>query len=164
MLAAIRISGSRRVESWTGPGRSRSIAPQLVMGLLIIVVGVLFTLENLGFIDAARLPTVLAGGPHRGRAHEAVAGGRGGARCTDCIFFFAGVWLLLESMSIVSISLWDLWPVLLIFAGGSMVWRGITVLPGERARCRHPLDRQRRGGARRASTAATTRERSAAAI
>jgi hypothetical protein len=36
------------------------------------------------------------------------------------------VWLLLESMAIVTVRLWDLWPMLLVLIGGSMVWRGMT--------------------------------------
>ena len=108
-----------------GPGRSRSIAPQFVMGVLIIVVGVLFTLENLGFIEAASYlrfwpVALIAVG-----LMKLWSGGRGGP-LHGLLFFFAGVWLLLESMSIVTISLWALWPVLLIIAGGSMVWRGIN--------------------------------------
>ena len=95
-----------------GPGRSRSIAPQFVMGVLIIVVGVLFTLENLGFIEAASYlrfwpVALIAVG-----LMKLWSGGRGGP-LHGLLFFFAGVWLLLESMSIVTISLWALWPVLL---------------------------------------------------
>src|SRR5882672_1904489 len=108
-----------------GPGRPRSFAPQFVMGVLISVVGVLFTLDNLGFIEAG---TYLRFWPVALIAVGLMklwSGGRG-ASLHGLIFFFAGVWLLLESLSIVTISLWALWPVLLIIAGGSMVWRGIN--------------------------------------
>ena len=110
-----------------GPGRSRSIAPQFVMGVLIIVVGVLFTLENLGFIEAASYlrfwpVALIAVG-----LMKLWSGGRGGP-LHGLLFFFAGVWLLLESMSIVSISLWALWPVLLIVAGAgsAVLWHGFA--------------------------------------
>jgi len=95
------------------------------MGVLISVVGVLFTLDNLGFIEAG---TYLRFWPVALIAVGLMklwSGGRG-ASLHGLIFFFAGVWLLLESLSIVTISLWALWPVLLIIAGGSMVWRGIN--------------------------------------
>lgn len=108
-----------------GPGRPRSIAPQFVMGVLIIVVGVLFTLENLGYIEAGAYlrfwPVVLMAVG----LMKLWSGGRS-ASLHGLLFFFAGVWLLLQAMSIVTISLWNLWPVLLIVAGASLVWRGIS--------------------------------------
>ena len=102
----------------------RSIAPQLVIGIVIIVVGVLFTLDNLGFIEADVYlrfwPVILIAVG----LMKLWAGGRG-ASLPGLLLFFAGVWLLLQSMAIVTISLWSLWPVLLIVAGGSMIWRGV---------------------------------------
>ena len=98
MRAAVRISGSRRVDHGR-PGRPRSIAPQLVMGLLIIVVGVLFTLENLGLLEARDYLRILAGGPHRGRAHETVAGGSGGAGCTAALRLRGRLAACCESMA-----------------------------------------------------------------
>ena len=146
-----------------GPGRSRSITPQFVMGVLIIVVGVVFTLENLGFIEAASYlrfwpVALIAVG-----LMKLWSGGRGGP-LHGLLFFFAGVWLLLESMSIVSISLWALWPVLLIVAGGSMVWKGINGPAWQRDGFRHPLDGERGGGPRRLNRAQQFARRSAAAI
>jgi predicted membrane protein len=102
----------------------RSIAPQFVMGIVIIVVGVLFTLDNLGFIEAEAYlrywPVILIAVG----LMKLWAGGRG-ASFPGLLFAFVGVWLLLQSMAIVTISLWSLWPVLLILAGGSMIWRGV---------------------------------------
>jgi predicted membrane protein len=106
------------------PGRHRSIAPQLVIGLLIIVIGVLFTAENLGFIEA---DAYLQYWPVALMAIGLMKLWSGGRRATfpGLLFFFIGLWLLLQTMAIVTVSLWSLWPVLLIVAGGSMVWRGI---------------------------------------
>jgi predicted membrane protein len=106
------------------PQPARPIAPQLVMGVLIVVVGLLFTLENVGVIDG-----------HDYLRYWPVAliavgllklwQGTGGAVFGGFIFVFAGVWLLLQGMGIVAVSLWNLWPMLLVFAGASMVWRGM---------------------------------------
>jgi predicted membrane protein len=111
--------------------RRRSVAPQLVMGLLIVVVGVLFTLENLGYIEADAYLRYWPVGLLAIGLMKLWAGGRG-ATFPGLLFFFAGVWLLLQSMSIVTISLWSLWPMLLILAGGSMIWRGINGPASER--------------------------------
>ena len=104
---------------------TRSIAPQLVMGLLIIVIGVLFTLDNLGFIEAEAYLRFWPAGLIAIGLMKLWSGGRG-ASVPGLLFLFAGVWLLLQAMEIVTVSLWNLWPVLLIVAGGSMVWRGIN--------------------------------------
>jgi predicted membrane protein len=107
-----------------GPGRPRSIAPQFVMGVLIIVVGVLFTLENLGFIEADAYLRYWPVGLIAVGLLKLWSGGRG-ATFPGLLFLFGGTWLLLQAMAIVDISLWSLWPVLLILAGASMVWRGV---------------------------------------
>ena len=108
-----------------GLSRSRSIAPQLVMGLLIIVIGVLFTLDNLGFIEAEAYLRFWPAGLIAIGLMKLWSGGRG-ASFPGLLFVLVGVWLLLQAMEIVTVSLWSLWPVLLILAGGSMVWRGIN--------------------------------------
>jgi predicted membrane protein len=115
-----------------GAQRRRQIAPQLVMGALIVVIGLLFTLENLGFLDPEQYlrywpAALIAVGLlqlWQGRARRVVSGS---------IFTFAGVWLLLQGMGMVTVSLWSLWPLLLVFAGASMVWRGVYGRGPERA-------------------------------
>ena len=108
------------------PGRTRPIAPQLVMGLLVIAIGVLFTLENLGMIEAHEyfrywpVALIVVGLLKLWQA------GSGGGTLIGAGFVFAGVWLVLESMALVTVSLWDLWPIILVLVGGSMVWRGVT--------------------------------------
>ena len=106
------------------PAQHRSIAPQLVMGLLIIVIGVLFTAENLGFIEADAYLQYWPAGLMAVGLMKLWSGGRR-ATFPGLLFFFIGLWLLLQTMAIVTVSLWSLWPVLLIVAGGSMVWRGV---------------------------------------
>ncbi len=107
------------------PGRTRPIAPQLVMGLLVIAVGLLFTLENLGVVDAHEYLRYWPVGLIAVGLLKLWQTGSGGGILAGSVFVFAGVWLLLQSMAIVSISLWDLWPMLLVLVGGSMVWRGM---------------------------------------
>jgi predicted membrane protein len=105
------------------PDHRRAIVPQLVIGLLIIMAGVLFTLENVGVLDAQEYLRYWPAGLIAVGLVK-LWQGRGGA-VGGFIFVFAGAWLLLQSMDIVRISLWNLWPLLLVFAGASMVWRGM---------------------------------------
>src|ERR1044072_4590918 len=115
--------GSRRAEM-NAPGRPRAIAPQFVMGLLIIIVGVLFTLDNLGLIEADAYLRYWPVGLMAIGLMKLWSGGRG-ATFPGLLFLFIGTWLLLQTLAVVDINLWSLWPVLLIFAGASMVWRGM---------------------------------------
>ena len=98
------------------------------MGLLIIVVGVLFTLQNVGVLDAREylhywpLGLIAIGGLKLWQR-------RSGGAFAGLLFITAGAWLLLESLEIVTVSLWELWPVLLVFFGASMVWRGVHGRP-----------------------------------
>lgn len=106
------------------PERTRSIAPQLVIGLVISVIGVLFTLENIGLVDAHDYLRFWPSGLIAIGLIKLWQGG-GSGTFMGSIFVFAGAWLLLESMGIVTMSLWNLWPMLFVFVGGSMVWRGL---------------------------------------
>jgi predicted membrane protein len=111
------------------PERGRAIVPQLVIGVLIIAAGILFTLENVGLLDAQQYlrywpaTLIVVGLVKLWQARGGVSSG--------FIFVFAGVWLLLQSMDIVTISLWNFWPLLLVVAGGSMVWRGLSGQRGD---------------------------------
>src|SRR4051812_12016276 len=115
-----------------GPRPVRPIAPQLVMGLLIIAVGILFTLENLGVVEARDYFRYWPAGLIAVGLLK-LWSGSGGAVFGGFVFVFAGSWLLLETLGIVSISLWNLWPVLLVLGGATMVWRGMNCRRDDRA-------------------------------
>ena len=100
---------------------------QLVVGLLVIAVGLLFTLDNLGFADAREVlrywpaGVMLVGLMKLWDSREGRGGGFGGLMIT-----LVGLWLLLEATVDIRISLADLWPMILVFFGAYMVWRGLT--------------------------------------
>jgi len=117
----------------TGLERGKPITAQLLMGLLVIVVGVLFTLQNLGVLDAGEylrywpVGLIAIGGLKLSQCRS------GGGVFAGLLFITAGAWLMLESLEIVTVRLWDLWPVLLVFFGASMVWRGMHGRPESRS-------------------------------
>lgn len=106
--------------------RQPTITPHVVLGVLIIVVGVLFTLDNLGIVHADRYlrfwPAVLVIVGLLKLAHARDTGGTFGG----FLITIAGVWLLLEQTALVRVSFWDLWPMLLVFFGAYLVWQGAT--------------------------------------
>lgn len=105
--------------------RSPRVTPQLLMGLIIIAIGAIFTLNNLGVVDARHyvrywpVALILVGvlKVSQSRCGTGVFGGS--------LFILVGVWLLLESFGLVTINVFDLWPLLFVFFGASLIWRGL---------------------------------------
>jgi predicted membrane protein len=101
--------------------------PQLFVGLIVIVVGVVMTLDNLEMIDAAKylrfwpLALVVLGLLKIWHSREGVGGAFGGF-----VFVVAGAWLLLEQTALVRVSFWDMWPALLVAFGVFLVWQGMS--------------------------------------
>jgi predicted membrane protein len=98
--------------------------PQLLMGLFIVIVGIVFTLDNLGMAEAERYVRywplgLIAVGSLK------VWQSRGGGAFVGLLFIIAGTWLLLESLDIVNVPFWRMWPLLLVLFGASMIWQGV---------------------------------------
>ena len=97
--------------------------PQVVLGLIIIAIGVLFTLDNLGVLYAHDYfrywPALLI---LYGIVKMIQPQGRPG-RFFGLVVTFIGAALLLDRLYILSFSLWDFWPLLIVAIGLSMIWR-----------------------------------------
>jgi predicted membrane protein len=103
--------------------------PQLVMGLIVLVLGVVFLLDNLGFPAArgalAYWPAILIliGGGKLVRA-QSVPDAVGGS-----VWTLAGTWLLLNNMGLIDRSFWSAlrtyWPLILVAVGLSILWRAM---------------------------------------
>jgi hypothetical protein len=104
---------------------ARPMAAQLIVGLTIVAAGILFTLDNLGFLDARDflrfwpIAIIATGAVNISAARDL------SARLFGVFFAFVGVWMLLGSLGIIHARLWDLWPLVLVFFGGSLVLRGL---------------------------------------
>ena len=111
---------------WMGVGfvaHARSVTAQIVFGVLVIVLGALFTLDNLGIVEAGLIlrfwPVVpLVYGLFR----------LTGLYCCQnttvgLIFTLGGALLLLHGLHLIALDPWDLWPVVLIALGVSLVSR-----------------------------------------
>ena len=109
------------------PDASFRFTPQLFVGIIVIVVGVLMTLDNLQVLDAARYlrfwPTglIALGLIKVWNSRDGMGGAFGGF-----IFVVIGTWLLLEQTALVRVSFWDIWPALLVFFGLFLVWQGLS--------------------------------------
>ena len=92
--------------------------------MIVIILGILFTLDNLNVIDAtdylqywpAGLIAVGLLKLWQVRAGQGVVGG----------LFLVGLgsWMLLERIVAIRIRIHDVWPLFFVFLGGYMVWKG----------------------------------------
>jgi predicted membrane protein len=102
-------------------GSSRH-TPRITLGIAAIIAGLLLTLRNLeipGMDDVLEFwPLVLVALGLTMALRPRGVPGRGMGLCLAVV----GAWLLLRNLGIVRGSLWDLWPLFLVFAGGSLVW------------------------------------------
>jgi predicted membrane protein len=101
--------------------------PQLFVGLLVSLVGVVMTLDNLQVLEAERYlrfwpAAVIALGLLKvWSSRDGVGGAFGGF-----MFVAIGTWLLLEQTALIRVSLWEMWPALLVFCGLFLVWQGVS--------------------------------------
>ena len=97
---------------------------RLVVGMIAIILGVLFTLDNLGVIEVGNYMrfwplALVAFGMAVFLESEKVAG-----RFAGGIVVLAGGLLLLNNIGIIRFRIWHFWPVVLILLGISIIWRG----------------------------------------
>ncbi len=119
---------------------SMKITPRLIVGLTIVTLGLIFTLDNLGAIDAGNAldywPLALVA---VGLAKLADAP-RTKAWISGSLWVFVGGWWTLWNLGLVEPHVLDLWPILLIVFGLSLVRRAIW------SPNRGASDGRRRGG------------------
>lgn len=102
------------------------LSPQLVLGLLVIVVGIIFTLDNFGYIYADKFLRFWPLGLMAiGVAKIAQANSSPG-RLAGFVFLLGGALLLLDSLSEGDFDPFRYWPLILIFIGGLLVWQALT--------------------------------------
>ena len=114
-------------EQFSASDRRPRLTPQIILGVMAIAVGVLLTLDNLGHLDAGYyigfwpVGLIALGIAKLRQSRERTSGGLAGF-----ILAGAGTWLVLEQASVVRFSVLDMWPALLVAAGGFLVRQGLT--------------------------------------
>lgn len=99
---------------------SRRLGP-LAPGLLVITLGVVFLLDNLGFVRTWEVlrfwPVILiaAGVKYLWEARDR------GAAVSGTLLAAAGGLLLLDNLYVIDVDLWDLWPLILVAIGFRML-------------------------------------------
>jgi hypothetical protein len=101
------------------------ITSQVVFGLALVAAGILFTLDNLEIIDARdyfRFWPVVFVGVGAVKLWNATRGGQGWF--SGLFFLGLGSWMLLNRIIYFRFSPREFFPMLLVFLGGYLVWRG----------------------------------------
>jgi predicted membrane protein len=105
--------------------------PRLLIGLSIAAAGILFTLDNLRIIRVGDvlgywpLVLVLIG------IAQIVQSRTWGGYLWGLVLVFTGFWIMGESLGFVTMSIWRLWPLLLVLLGGSIVRRAFSAPTAE---------------------------------
>ena len=108
--------------------RDRNFAPhpRLVFGLLLILVGGLFLLDELDVMDVGNIfefwPLILIIVGVTIAAQPGETSNRG----FGIFLLVAGSWLQLEELDLIDVSFWDAWPILLILVGGWLILSGLS--------------------------------------
>src|SRR5689334_9900536 len=107
------------------PGTRIPFSGRLLFGAVLLTLGTLWTLDNLGVMDADQIlrwwPVFLMGfGITR---ILGILGPR--SVVSGTIFTAIGFWMLLREFDIVHVSIFRLWPMFLIFLGAALVWRSM---------------------------------------
>jgi predicted membrane protein len=95
---------------------------QLVIGLLITFLGVIFTLGNLDLMDSYEIArfwpiALIALG-----LYIAATGGELPGRFTGILVCVVGFLLLSNNLGYLHLGFWDFWPLILVLVGVNMVW------------------------------------------
>jgi hypothetical protein len=111
------------------PSQSFRITPQLVIGLLVVFVGVVFTLDELGIAPATSYlrywpSAIIAVGVAKLLQARDGNGAFGGLLLT-----ILGIWLQGEELDLLHINLRQVWPIGLVLFGVYLVWQGLTKRP-----------------------------------
>jgi predicted membrane protein len=116
-----------------GPGHSHQalISARLVVGIVIVCIGAILLADNLGWFDARYVlrnlwPLALvAVGVTMVRSPD-----HRRSRSWGWVLITVGTWIFLDRIGWIHVSLWNLLlPGLLLFVGGTLVWRAINGPP-----------------------------------
>ena len=96
---------------------------QIILGLFIIILGLLYTLENVGVLyahDFLRFWPILLVlyGISRVVQCETVS-----QKGWGIFWIVVGSFMVLDRLDLIYFSVWDLWPLILVLLGISLIWR-----------------------------------------
>jgi hypothetical protein len=101
------------------------ITPQLVFGLVVIFIGVVFAMDRMGIAPASNYLRYWPSALVAIGVIKLLQARDGGGAFAGLIFTIVGAWLQAEELDLLRINLFDLWPLALVLFGGYLVWQGL---------------------------------------
>jgi predicted membrane protein len=103
---------------------SAPASPRLILGLIIIAIGASILADNLGWISARYVLRILWPLAVVGIGLSMTRDTAPRRRTWGVVIIIVGVWNLLDNLGWLHINFWQLlFPVCLLFLGGTLVWR-----------------------------------------
>ena len=100
-----------------------------VFGVILIVLGTIFILDNLGYVDAFRIwdywPVILIGFGLASLIAPKDAGDSAGGAVMTAV----GTFFLLRKLDVIDWRIRDVWPAFLVLAGVALIARALTERP-----------------------------------
>ncbi len=106
--------------------RRRDPGVQLVLGLAIVIVGVLFMLDNLHIVRAGDYLRYWPVGLIAIGAAQIVQAHTASRVWSGSIWILIGALLLAERVGFLHVQAWAFWPLLLVFVGGRIFWQAFA--------------------------------------
>lgn len=106
--------------------QSIRLSPQLIIGLLVVFLGVVFLLGNMDMVDPDSIlrfwpiAVILLG------LSMIVTAGELAGRVTGLLVALAGCLILANTLGYAPFHFWDFWPLVLILVGGNLVWQALN--------------------------------------
>ena len=114
------------------PRRKREPAVQVVIGIIVVALGVLFTLDNLHILRARDylqlwpVAFIAVGIAQFAQAHTS------GRRLAGLLWILLGAALVANRLGWLSVYVWEYWPLLLVLVGARIFWQAFyTSTPQE---------------------------------
>ena len=102
-----------------------ALTGRMIMGGLLILFGMLFLLDNLGYMDADRIlqfwPLILVGIG----TWKVLQPREDGQRALGVAMIAIGLFLQLQMLAVMDLEFRHVWPAVLVAIGGLLLWRGV---------------------------------------
>jgi predicted membrane protein len=115
--------GRRRVEMSFRTRREREPAVQIVIGLIVVALGVLFTLDNLHIVHARDYLRFWPAAFIAVGVAQLVQARAAGQRLAGMLWILVGGLMIANRLGWVVVRIWAYWPLLLVLVGARIFWR-----------------------------------------
>jgi hypothetical protein len=108
-----------------GTNAARTITPQLIIGLLLLLAGTALLLDNFGVLESWYIIRLWPVGLILIGLSMLLQARRPAGRFAGGFWILIGTWLLLGNLHVLRLDIFDLWPVPIVLIGGYLIWQAV---------------------------------------